>query len=111
MGSIDTYMKVPLLVAAGLGVLVFLFLLTAKLRNTAKISFTFFIVTGIVTACSVFSFFDQHFIYYVFAVILAEFITLPYLVIKAFDNPEKREKKRQRKNLQNRMLQLKTLTL
>ena len=99
MGSIDNYIGVPLLVAAGLGVLVFLFLLIMKLRNTAKVSFTFFIVTGIVVACSVFSFFDQHFIYFVFAVILAEFITLPYLVIKAFDNPEKREKKKAEKKL------------
>ena len=99
MGSIDNYIRVPLLVAAGLGVLVFLFLLIMKLRNTAKVSFTFFIVTGILTACAVFSFFDQHFIYYVFAVILAEFITLPYLVIKAFDNPEKREKKKAEKRI------------
>ena len=99
MGSIDNYIGVPLLVAAGLGVLVFLFLLIMKLRNTAKVSFTFFIVTGIVVACSVFSYFDQHFIYFVFAVILAEFITLPYLVIKAFDNPEKREKKKAEKKL------------
>ena len=99
MGSIDNYIGVPLLVAAGLGVLVFLFLLIMKLRNTAKVSFTFYIVTGIVVACCVFSFFDQHFIYFVFAVILAEFITLPYLVIKAFDNPEKREKKKAEKRI------------
>ena len=99
MGSIDNFIGVPLLVAAGLGLLVFLFLLIMKLRNTAKVSFTFFIVTGILVACSVFSFFDQHFIYFVFAVILAEFITLPYLVIKAFDNPEKREKKKAEKKL------------
>ena len=99
MGSIDNYIGVPLLVAAGLGVLVFLFLLIMKLRNTAKVSFTFFIVTGILVACSVFSFFDKHFIYFVFAVILAEFITLPYLVIKAFDNPELREKKKAEKKL------------
>ena len=99
MGSIDNYIRVPLLVAAGLGLLLFLFLLTIKLRNTAKVSFTFFIVTGILTACAVFTFFDQHFIYYVFAVILAEFITLPYLVIKAFDDPVAREKKKAEKKL------------
>ena len=99
MGSIDNYIRVPLLVAAGLGLLLFLFLLTMRLRNTAKVSFTFFIVTGILTACAVFTFFDQHFIYYVFAVILAEFITLPYLVIKAFDDPVAREKKKAEKKL------------
>lgn len=99
MGSIDNYIRVPLLVAAGLGVLLFLFLLIMKLRNTAKVSFTFYIVTGILVACSLFSFFDQHFIYFVFAVILAEFITLPYLVIKAFDNPVAREKKKAEKKL------------
>ena len=99
MGSIDNYISVPLLVAAGLGLLLFLFLLITKLRNTAKISFTFFIVTGILVACAVFTFFDQHFIYFVFAVILAEFITLPYLVIKAFDDPVAREKKKAEKKL------------
>lgn len=99
MGSIDNYIGVPLLVSAGLGLLLFLFLLIMKLRNTAKVSFTFFIVTGILVACSVFTFFDLHFIYFVFAVILAEFITLPYLIIKAFDNPEKREKKKAEKRI------------
>ncbi|MBO4533548.1 MAG: SpoIIE family protein phosphatase [Treponema sp.] len=99
MGSIDNYIGVPLLVSAGLGVLLFLFLLIMKLRNTAKVSFTFFIVTGILVACSLFTFFDLHFIYFVFAVILAEFITLPYLIIKAFDNPEKREKKKAEKRI------------
>ena len=99
MGSIDNYISVPLLISAGLGLLVFLFLLIMKLRNTAKVSFTFFIVTGILTACAVFTFFDQHFIYYVFAVILAEFIMLPYLVIKAFDDPQKREQKKAEKRL------------
>ena len=99
MGSIDNYISVPLLVAAGLGLLLFLFLLIMKLRNTAKVSFTFFIVTGILVACAIFTFFDKHFIYFVFAVILAEFITLPYLVIKAFDNPEAREKKKAEKRI------------
>ncbi len=99
MGSIDNYIGVPLLISAGLGVLLFLFLLIMKLRNTTKVSFTFFIVTGILVACSVFTFFDLHFIYFVFAVILAEFIALPYLIIKAFDNPEKREKKKEEKRL------------
>ena len=99
MGSIDNYISVPLLVAAGLGLLLFLFLLIVKLRNTAKVSFTFFIVTGIIVACAVFTFFDQHFIYFVFAVILAEFISLPYLVIKAFDDPVAREKKKAEKRL------------
>ncbi len=99
MSSIDNYIGVPLLISAGLGVLLFLFLLIMKLRNTAKVSFTFYIVTGILVACAVFTYFDLHFIYYVFAVILAEFITLPYLIIKAFDNPEKREKKKAEKRL------------
>ena len=98
-GSIDNYIRVPLLVAAGLGLLLFLFLLIMKLRNTAKVSFTFFMVTGILVACSIFSFFDQHFIYFVFAVILVEFITLPYLIIKACDDPVAREKKKAEKKV------------
>ena len=45
MGSIDEFISTPLLIAAGLGVLLFLFLLIIKLRNTAKASFIFFFVT------------------------------------------------------------------
>lgn len=94
MGSIDEFINTPLLLAAGLGVLLFVFLLLIKLRNTAKASFTFYIITGILVAGSIFTVYEQHFIYFVFAIILAEFIALPYLVIKAFDNPQKREEKK-----------------
>ena len=41
--------------------------------------------------------FSQHPIHFVFTTILAEIIALPYLIIKAFDNPQKREEKKQAK--------------
>ena len=95
--SIDTFINPPLLIAAGIGVLLFLFLLIIKLRNTAKSSFIFYIVVGVMVAGAVITVFSQHPIHFVFAAIIAEIIALPYLIIKAFDNPQKREEKKQAK--------------
>ena len=94
MDSIDTFINTPLLIAAGIGVLLLVFLLIIKMRNTAKSSFIFYAVTGVLVVGALFTYFDQHLIYFIFAVILSELLALPYLIIKAFDNPQKREEKR-----------------
>jgi len=77
----------------GIGILLSLLLLVIKLRNTSKTSFIFFAVVGIIIVGSVYTYFTQYYIYFVFTVIIAELLMLPYLIIKAFDNPKKREEK------------------
>jgi len=95
----DQFINVPLFISAGLGLLLFVFLLIIKLRNTAKASFIFYFVIGILVAAGIASAIIGETIYFVFAVIFAEFITLPYLILKAFDNPQKREEKKAAKRL------------
>ncbi len=99
MDSIDTFINTPLLISAGIGVLLFVLLIVIKMRNTAKSSFIFYVVTGITVVGALITLLNQHFIYFVFALILAELVLLPYLIIKAFDNPQKREEKQKAKKL------------
>ena len=94
MTSIDSFIGTPLLISSVLGVLLFLFLLVIRLRNTFKVSIIFFLMTGILVAGSIYSYVSQHYIYFAFTLILSQFVVLPFLVVKAFDNPEKREEKR-----------------
>lgn len=94
MTSIDSFINVPLLLAAGISAILFIFLLIMKIRNTIKTSFIFFVVCGIIIIGSIYTCKSGYYIYFVFTVILAELILLPYLIIKAFDNPVKREEKK-----------------
>ena len=93
LDSIDAFTNLPLLITAGLGVLLFLFLLIIKLRNTVKSSFVFYLVSGVVVAGALYSYLTEYLIYFIFSVIIAEVLMLPYLILKAFDNPQKREEK------------------
>ncbi len=93
MNSIDSFVSTPLLLAAALGVVLFVFLLIIKLRNTVKSSFIFYLVAGVIVAGSLYSCFSGHIIYFVFTVMLAELMALPYVIVKAFDNPQKREER------------------
>ena len=99
MDSIDAFTNLPLLITAGLGVLLFLFLLIIKLRNTVKSSFVFYLVSGVVVAGALYSYLTEYLIYFIFSVIIAEVLMLPYLILKAFDNPQKREEKKAAKKL------------
>ena len=94
MLSYDSFIDVPLLISAACAVLLFVFLLISKLRNTAKFSFVFFLVAGIVLVGSFYCYYTEQYFFFVVAVILAQVVTLPYLIFKAFDNPEKREEKK-----------------
>lgn len=92
--SIDSFATVPLIITAGIGVLLFLFLLIIKLRNTVKSSYIFFFSTGVIILGALYSCLSEYYIYFVFSVIISEVILVPYLIFKTFDNPEKREAKK-----------------
>ena len=94
MFTIDSFINVPLYIAAGISILIFGFLLFLKLKNKAKVSLAFFISTVIVLAGTLYSSFTGFYSFVVFAIILAELILLPYLIIKSFVNPQKIEEKR-----------------
>ena len=94
MSSIDAFIQTPLLVSAILGIVLFLFLLIIKLRNTAKVSFIFYLADGLLVAGAFYSYLAGHVIYFIFSIVIATAALVPYLILKAFDNPQKREAKR-----------------
>lgn len=94
MSSIDAFIQTPLLITAIIGVVLFLFLLIIKLRNTAKVSFIFFLADGIIVTGALYSYFEDYVIYFIFSILISAAVLIPYLILKAFDNPQKREAKR-----------------
>lgn len=69
-------------------------MLVIRLRNTAQTSFVLFLALGIIAAGAVVTSVSEYYIYLVFSIIFAEIVVLPYIIIKAFDNPQKREAKK-----------------
>lgn len=92
--SIDSFIDVPLIISAIAAILVIALLITIKLRNTGKVSFIFFLMAGVILVGSLYCYYEEQYIYFVFATILAQVVLFPYLIFKAFDNPKKREEKR-----------------
>ena len=94
MYTIDSFINIPLFIAAGVSVILFIFLLIIKLRNKAKVSLAFFIASLVMAIGSIYCNIRGFYTYLVFTIILAELIILPYLIIKAFINPQKIEEKK-----------------
>lgn len=94
MVTIDSFINVPLYIAAGISALIFIFLLVLRLKNKAKVSLVFFAAAAIVFAGSIYSTFEGFYSYVVFTVIIAELVLLPYLIIKVIINPQKLEEKK-----------------
>lgn len=94
MTSIDSFINPPLMITIALGVLILVFLLIIKLRNTVKSSFVFFAIAAVLIFGSIYTILTEHLFSFVISVIVCELIGLPYAVVKAFDNPIKREEKR-----------------
>ncbi len=97
MNNLDSFFSVPLLAVSGLAILLFIFLLIIKIRNTAKASFIFYFVLLFIPAGALITYFTKVNFYFAAGIFISEFLALPYLIIKAFDNPKKREEKRAKK--------------
>jgi sigma-B regulation protein RsbU (phosphoserine phosphatase) len=95
--SIDSFITVPLVIAALAALILFLLLAIVRIRRTAKTSFIFFAVLLVLAAGLLYACISGHIVYLVFAVIACEILILPYLVILAFSSPEKREQKAKQK--------------
>ena len=98
MNLIDSFVNIPLYVALGAGVLLFIFLLISKIRATSKTSVILFPVIGILIAGLVYTYFNQHIIYPLVAVALAEILLLPYVIVIASGDPQKSDKKKNKKH-------------
>lgn len=92
--TIDTFIDIPLLICALSSFILLLLLFFIKIKRTSKVSIVFFIALAIILAGSFYCYYEEHYIYFVFAIISAQIISLPYLIFKAFDNPTKREAKK-----------------
>lgn len=99
--NIDSFIGVPLLISAGLGVLLIFSFMIAKMRNTAKPSFVFYLAAGIMVTGSLYTYFSEepHIIYLVFIILLIEAVIFIYSILMAFGNPEKKEEKKAAKKL------------
>lgn len=97
MNFIDSFVNIPLYVAAGAGILLFIFLVIGKIRRTSKASFILFPVIGILIAGLVYTYFNKHIVYPLVAISLAEILLLPYVIVIASGDPEKKEKRKNKK--------------
>lgn len=92
--TIDTFIDFPLLICALTSLVLLLFLFIMRIRHTSKVSIVFFVTLAIILVGSFYCYYEEHYIYFVFAIIAAQIVSLPCLVFKAFDNPKKREAKK-----------------
>ncbi|MBP5568650.1 MAG: SpoIIE family protein phosphatase [Treponema sp.] len=99
MPSIDDFIQTPLLITTGIGVLLIILLLISKIRNTCNASIIFFVVIGSIMAGAITTLVNGHYFYFIMSVLIAQVLTLPYLILKAVDNPKKREEKKAQKKL------------
>lgn len=97
MDSIDTFVNLPLLIAAGAGLILFILLLIAKIRNVAKVSFIFFPCIGIMIAGLLYTYFDHKIFYITVVMVLLEFFFIAYAFVLAVSDPEKRAEKKAKK--------------
>ena len=100
--TIDNFINPPLLVSAIIALLIVVFCIIIKLRNTANISFIYFISPLVLIAGSIISMIKGPNFYFVASLIISELLLIPLLVVKAFDNPKKREAKKAAKLLADR---------
>ena len=97
MDSIDSFVNVPLLIAAATGLILFILLLISKIRNTAKISFVFFPAIGVLIAGLVYTYFDHKLFYISLITIVIELFFSAYAFVLAVSDPEKKASKKAKK--------------
>lgn len=92
--NIDSFVNVPIIVTASAGLLLLILLVLAKIRNTSRISFAFFIVIGITIAGLLYTYKNQKLSYLVFTMLITEFLLIIYAFVLALSNPEKKKDKK-----------------
>ena len=87
----------PLLICAGTGIVLFVLLLIAKIKKTAKISFIYFPVIGLFVVGTLYTYFDQRFFYLVLISLLIELLFVAYAFVLAVSDADKIAEKATRK--------------
>ncbi len=97
LDSIDSFVNLPLLIAAGAGLVLFILLLIAKIRNAAKVSFIFFPCIGVLVAGLLYTYFDHKLFYISIITLILEFFLIAYAFVLAVSDPAKRAEKKAKK--------------
>ncbi|MEE1165887.1 MAG: GAF domain-containing SpoIIE family protein phosphatase [Treponema sp.] len=91
--SIDSFLNIPILTAAACGIVLFILLLIAKIRNTARVSIVAFLVIGVTLAGLCYSTITGYKFYFLTSIAASAFIFVIYAFVLAVANPQKRSKK------------------
>lgn len=100
--TIDSFVHIPILIAAAAGLILFILLLLSKIRNTSKVSFVFYLAIGIGIAGLLYTYKNRQLMYLVVTLLLSEFLLIIYAFVLAVSDPKKRaQKKNQKEKEQN----------
>ncbi len=94
LSSIDSFVNVPIIVAAAAGLLIFVLLLISRIRNTSKISLILFPSIIIFMGAMAYTYFSHSMIVLVVALVFIELLLLAYCLVLAVSDPEKRERQK-----------------
>lgn len=79
--TIDSFVHIPILIAAAAGLILFILLLLSKIRNTSKVSFVFYLAIGIGIAGLLYTYKNRQLMYLVVTLLLSE-IPADYIRIR-----------------------------
>ena len=88
--TIDSFINVPLILIAVASCILFVFLIFVKYRNTAKTTFVFYLSLGVIVCGAVYAIYEHHPVYFIIAVLAAELMNVPYVIILAFGNEKEK---------------------
>lgn len=97
MDLINSFIDLPLFVSIGVGILLFIFIMVGKIRNSTKASFILFPVIGIVIAGLIYTYYNKDLGYLLVTIALAEIILLPYAIVISISDPQKKKEKKFKK--------------
>lgn len=97
LNKFDFYTDIPLLVAAGIAFLLCVFILIGKIRNSTKASVLLIPALLILVAGFLYSYFYPNKFILLCAITLSGLLVLPYTIVLAIGNAEKRALKRKKK--------------
>ena len=91
MPTLDVFAYIPLFAVAALVLATIVFLFVAVVKNSAKISFIFFLSLFCVLFGAIYTALKPNIVYFSVLILLATLLILPYAIVKAISGPEERK--------------------
>lgn len=95
--TIDAFVNIPILIAVAAGFVLFALLLISKIRNTAKVSFVFYLAIGVNIAGLLYTYKNLQIMYLIVTILLSDFLLIIYAFVLAVSDPKKRAEKKNQK--------------